>query len=270
MSTQRKTTIQQFAPRGETEKIELFTTWAPLTLHKSVRGERQPTGGAKGELGGVGGLCSVETPDLTGETVLQKGLDFRYALKYGYFNLEHKTGPEHVIGHPTFIEPTTDEHGHPATAVEGVLYLWDDRARRIYDNAQKMAEVGVGRGFGFSIHGKTLERRGKEIVRSLILHISITMEPMHPGASLEILAKSLGATIGHVTPSSGGGTFAPLALQSIEGALSDAAIGNKVRITKKMLLAIVRDSHPTMDPDRVRDFVRTLWKLLKAQGHVQP
>lgn len=264
MSASRKPIIETI------DNIELFTTWAPLELRKSVRGERLPSGRSKEDLGGVGGLCSVESPDLVGETVRQSGLDFRYALKHGFFNLEHQTGPEHVIGHPTFVEPTTDKHGNPATAVEGVLYLWDDRARRIYDNAKKMAETGLDRTFGFSIHGKTLEKRGKEIIRSLILHITITMEPMHPGAHLKALAKSLSSTIGHIEPSSGGGTFAPLAIQSLEGMISDAAVGSNVRITKKMLLAAVRDSHPTMSLDRAREYVRAIWQILKAQGHVQP
>ena len=52
----------------------------------------------------VEGIISTENEDAQGEIMLQKGMQFDYFKKRGWINLEHKQGPENMIGSPVELK----------------------------------------------------------------------------------------------------------------------------------------------------------------------
>lgn len=154
-----------------------------------------------GALGRLRGIASVDIEDRQGESVAQDGIDFAPMLAHGYLNDDHRDvtrgeGTAAIIGHPTGVSSSTYQ-GRPATRLEGVLYLDLPRARSYFDLAQALAGQAAlpaeqRRALGLSVQGKTLERRGKRIVRSVVQHCAVTPWPVNPHAFVEELVKSLG------------------------------------------------------------------------------
>lgn len=209
-------------------------------------------------LGRIGGLVSSEAKDLQGEEVLQAGIDWSYFLKHGWFNWEHQPGPENVLGHADKIERTTDAAGNPASRVEGVLYLHDARAKRIYDTARALKKAGTGRQLGFSIEGAVVQRdptSPKRVLKSRVLNVAITAHPVQPDARFEPIARSLAAAdAGYQNPASGGGAYAPVVPQSIDGQPSVAT----ARLSLEDLAAALRRHFPGLDPQGALDAARNL------------
>ena len=215
--------------------VELFSTWTPFEplvdglteLNAELAKSRNPNGG-EGEplVGRIGGIVSTQATDQQGERLIQDGIDWSYFLTKGWFNYEHKAGPDNVMGEPTAVRATTFE-GQPAHEVEGVLYLHNEAARKAYSNACAMKKAKSSRRLGYSVEGQVLardSRRPKDIIKSRVLNIAITAHPVHPDARLEVLARSL-TSAGYQNPSYGGGTLAPLVTQSLEGVPSLATFG---------------------------------------------
>ena len=122
-------------------KIDTFSVWTPFEvgLEKS-----SPNGGdAEPLTARIGGLISLETEDQQGETLVQDGVDWSYFLDKGWFNYEHKSGPENVLGHPETVTSVSID-GKPATRVEGVLYLAKAKAREVYETAKAMQKATRG------------------------------------------------------------------------------------------------------------------------------
>lgn len=210
-------------------KIETFSVWTPMSIVKSHNG-----GNEEQMVGRIGGIVSAETKDQQNETLEQSGVDWGYFLDKGWFNYEHGSGPENVLGHPERVSVTT-HNGIPATRVEGVLYLAKPRAREIWDTAQAMSKANSSRKLGFSVEGQVIERDKSDkqkILKSRVLNVAITAHPVHPDARLEILAKSL---VGYQTPTTiTEGSLSPLLPQSIEPIPSLATYGAQAYRRKKM------------------------------------
>ena len=154
-----------------------FRFHIPIELKKS-----------KGDKIGIEGIASLESPDLVGEKVIQKGMDISYFLKRGFFNDNHDKTTGAKIG-----IPTEARHTGRGLFVKGYM-LDTPRAKEIVELGKALAESGSDRQLGFSVEGKILKRDGKVIEKSWVKDVAITCEPMHPGTYMEIV-KSISADI---------------------------------------------------------------------------
>ncbi len=214
--------------------IDTFAAWIPLNISKA---EPSPNGGdgkpSEPMTARIGGIVSMETVDQQGETLVQDGVDWSYFLSKGWFNYEHQSGPENVLGHPESVT-TVRVGGKPATKVEGVLYLAKPKAKEIYETARAMAKAGGQRQLGFSVEGQVVERstgNNKRIEKSRVLNVALTAHPVHPDARLEVLVRSLTAGgVGYQYPGESstapGASLSPLVPQSIGAIPSLAGFGD--------------------------------------------
>lgn len=139
----------------------------------------------------IQGIASTNARDLQGEVVVQDGIDFNYFLRNGYFNDDHKDGPEHKVGEPTKCKVTKD-----GLWVKGFLYKSEKQQRsgHYWDLIQAQnAEGDSQRNVGFSIQGKVLKRKGNVIERCWIQDVAITTAPINARTWAEVV-KSLSAS----------------------------------------------------------------------------
>lgn len=136
----------------------------------------------------IEGIASIQSPDISGETVIQKGMDLSYFLKRGFFNDNHAKDSGGKVGVPTYAKHTTN-----GLHVKGYL-LDTPRAQGIVELADSLSKAGNDRQLGFSVEGKVKRRNGKLIEKSWIKDIAITAEPVHPDTYMNI-CKSLSAEI---------------------------------------------------------------------------
>jgi len=149
----------------------------------------------------IQGIASTDGRDLQGEIIEQKGIDFDYFLKHGYFNDDHKAGPEYKVGQPTHAELTKN-----GLFVKGFLFKNPDstketRADYYWNLMNELRESGSDRKVGFSIQGKVIRRAGNKIEKCWIQDIAITTQPVNTASWAEI-AKSLSAAWGNVEDTS--------------------------------------------------------------------
>lgn len=133
----------------------------------------------------IQGIASTESKDLQGEVVNQAGIDLSYFLQHGYFNDDHKAGPENKLGEPTEAKVTKN-----GLWVKGFLYPDKEKARGYWDLMHSQAASGSKRKVGFSIQGKVLRRKGNVIEKCWIQEIAVTTQPVNTTTWAEI-AKSL-------------------------------------------------------------------------------
>ena len=136
----------------------------------------------------IQGIASTDARDLQGEVVVQDGIDFGYFLKNGYFNDDHKDGPEHKVGEPVKCRVTKD-----GLWVKGFLYKSEkqQKAGHYWDLIQaETAEGDSQRSVGFSIQGKVLRRKGNVIEKCWIQDVAITTAPINAKTWAEVV-KSL-------------------------------------------------------------------------------
>jgi hypothetical protein len=190
---------------------DFFAIWAPFDILKGSAADSEAMTGR------IGGLVSTEELDQQGDRIMQKGIDWSYALSKGWFNYEHAGGPDNVLGHPENIVETVHK-GQPATRIEGVLYLHKAKAREIYETALAMQKSQTDRRLGFSVEGQVKARDGDRIVKSKVLNIAITAHPVNTDARLDVLKSLAAASIGYQAPAGMGvGNIAPLIPQSLSG-----------------------------------------------------
>lgn len=133
------------------------------------------------------GIASTDSRDLQGEIVEQKGIDFSYFLKYGYFNNDHKAGFENKVGEPTEVKLTKN-----GLWVKGFLYNSHKIADDIWELMHAQAASGSKRRVGFSIQGKVKRREESMIKECWIQDIAVTPCPVNTTTWAEV-AKSLSA-----------------------------------------------------------------------------
>lgn len=146
------------------------------------------------------GLASYDSLDLDGETVDQLGLDFdTLAIPQGFLIDGHPYSPGKRVGRLVSVEPAIDD-GNYCTILNFIL--WTHKARGLEIYHEHIALIRAGKpGYGLSIEGHALERRGNRIVRVLVTHVAIDKRPRHPrclvdqftGSELEF-ARSAGRT----------------------------------------------------------------------------
>ena len=230
--------------------MDAFSVWTPFDVVKS-----SPNGGdATPATGRIGGIISSSTRDQQGEELCQKGIDWSYFLKHGWFNYEHQQGPDNVIGHPELVAETMVK-GKAATRVEGVLFMHNPVAAKIYNNAVAMQKAGGSRQLGFSVEGKVLERFGKQVMKSMVLNVAITAHPVNPDGRLEVLAKAAFAAVGYQHPATpaAGAPLSPLVPQSLDGTPAIATYGryamdaNRMSVQELAELLVQKFPHLSFD-----------------------
>lgn len=163
-----------------------------------VKGE-DPTSGRRG----VRGVASTPAKDLQGEDVVQKGLDLRYFVKYGYFNNDHKPGFANKVGQPTsaLIKRVKDSEGEQVVGLWAQGYLWPkgthEGADSIWELGKAMEAADADRHLAFSIQGKVLQRESSRILKAWVQDIAITPAPVNTRTWLEVfteLSKGLATT----------------------------------------------------------------------------
>lgn len=167
----------------------------------------------------IGGFVSTDHMDRQGETLIQKGLDFTPFLERGWFNDNHDSATDAVIGYPTMAEMRKADDKHMGWYVEGELLEGSPRADRIWSLAQSLAKSGK-RKLGFSVEGKIGERdpRNPKAVRKAEVHeVAVTRCPVNTKTSLEVLAKSLSAGGGSVPGQAVAGDASALQPEALEG-----------------------------------------------------
>lgn len=134
------------------------------------------------------GIASDETPDLQGESVIQKGMNFRPLLDAGIINWDHEKGPENIIGEP--IEAAI--HAGPVFYVKGELYVDDKpRAAEAWATAEAMKKSGR-RKLAWSVEGAVLQRQGRHLTKTEVRHLALTHQPVNAN-SWAAIAKSMTA-----------------------------------------------------------------------------
>lgn len=159
-----------------------FTFWMPAQVVV------QKSGDNKTVRRWIQGIASTSSRDLQGEIIEQNGIDFNYFLKHGFFNWDHKDGPDEKVGEP--VECKLTKNG---LWVKGFLYNDKKRADDIWEHMQSLSKTpGSKRRMGFSIQGKVKRREGNVIKECWLQDIAITACPVNTTTWAEI-AKSLSA-----------------------------------------------------------------------------
>jgi hypothetical protein len=216
---------------AQLEKGNYFATWIPFTtLAKAKKDDEQDI--MDDSVGMIAGIVSTDDMDFEGEKINQSGLDWSYFLKNGWFNHEHRPGPEAVLGHPTKIEKVDDHK----TRVEGKLYLSKPLAKECYDTAVAMQKAGGERCLGFSIEGKITLRdpiQPKKVLKANVINVAITSHPVNPNTNLEVIAKSMSIGYQEATIPDADASMSALVEQSLEQKVSNATYGNTDKKTPK-------------------------------------
>ena len=133
----------------------------------------------------IEGIASTHHLDLQNERVEQRGLDFSYFLKHGFFNNDHKHGVENLVGEPTEARITKD-----GFRVKGFLYKNKEESDKWWEHFNTIGQSDSDRKVGFSIEGKVKKKEGTNIKECWIKNIAITASPVNTHTWAEI-AKSL-------------------------------------------------------------------------------
>ena len=161
---------------------DTFNFFVPAT---SLKVEK--AGKGKSSKRWIQGIASTTHKDLQGEILKQNGIDFSYFLKHGYFNDDHKSGPEYKVGQPTECRVTKN-----GLWVKGFLFEKQPRADHYWKLMSALTESGSTRKVGFSVQGKVKRRNGNIIEECWIQDIALTPAPINTTTWAEI-AKSLSA-----------------------------------------------------------------------------
>lgn len=130
------------------------------------------------------GIASTDDLDLQGEKVHQQGIDTTYLEKHGWFNDDHKGGPENKIGEILEVKKTSN-----GLYVKGRLFKTVERAKHYWDLMTSLTGA-IKKRVGMSIQGKVLRRSGSNILASWIQEIALTTNPVNTATYAEII-KSL-------------------------------------------------------------------------------
>lgn len=169
----------------------------------------------------IGGIVSTNHLDRQQEVLIQEGLDFAPFLKGGWFNDNHESSTDSVVGFPEVAELRDLPDGKKGWYVEGYILKGSERADKIWNLANALQKTD--RRLGFSVEGKILERdpaNPRVVKKAQVREVAITKCPVNENTSLAVLAKSLAAGTGAApknTPVAGpAGAGQLLSPQSIE------------------------------------------------------
>ena len=179
-----------------------FRIYSPLSFFEKADAE-------EGKQKRIGGIISTENLDKQGEVIVQKGLDFGYFEKNGWFNDNHSKDTDGVVGAPD--QPVKrfqkgdilpDGSIAPSNCSWAEGYMFDTpRAKRIWETGHALTKANGNRRLGFSIEGSVLRRAGdmgKRVVQAMVRNVAITNCPVGEDTRLLAFAKSMQEAQGHV------------------------------------------------------------------------
>lgn len=205
-----------------------------------------------------GGICTTDKLDRQQERVLADGLDFGPFLKGGWFNDNHDTATDAVVGYPTHAELRELPDGSKGWYVEGYMLKGDGntRADKIWELANALQKTD--RRLGFSVEGAVLDRdpTSPGIVRKAVVQeVAITKCPVAHGTALGILAKSLdvGAAVNPPAAAEPGDGFA-LRSESLESD-EDKKKKRKKKMSKAEAIAFLQERRPDLSTHKAEMIV---------------
>lgn len=166
----------------------------------------------------IGGIVSTDQLDRQSEILLQDGLDFGPFLKSGWFNDNHDSATDAVVGYPTMASIRELPDGSKGWYVEGYLLKGHDRADRIWELANALQKTD--RRLGFSVEGAIVERdrsNPKTVRKAIVREVAVTRCPVNEGTALQVLAKALSAGSAVADPGVAPGEGFALRKESLEG-----------------------------------------------------
>lgn len=172
--------------------LDVFSAWVPFELEKSEHTEGEYVQGEprfNPQRIKIMGIASTEAPDEAGEIIIQDGIDWSYFLKRGFLNLEHKQGPEFVMGQPEAVK-ACEYKGYKATMLKGYLYAEKPAVKSLVETMEAMKKAGADREIGLSVEGQVIERDKRNptiITKSKVMNVSITSSPCNKDATMTII-----------------------------------------------------------------------------------
>jgi hypothetical protein len=218
----------------------------------------------------IQGIASTDGRDLQGEIIDQNGIDLSYFLKNGYFNDDHKAGPEYKVGQPTEAKLTKN-----GLWVKGFLLKNPDPSKEsradFYWNLMKQLEAsGSDRKVGFSIQGKVLRRSGNKIEKCWIQDIAITTQPVNTATWAEI-AKSLATQKWDLEKEAekkeeaekalAVGAGSPVVPQSLDGSVKNVVTVKKSMLSYEEACAVVKSETGLSNDEAVKAIVNIAFGL---------
>lgn len=204
----------------------------------------------------IGGYVTTDHMDRQGETLIQEGLEFDHFLSKGWFNDNHDSAADALVGYPTMARLDSLGDGHKGWYVEGELLPEgaNKRADALWGIAQGLKKSGNKRKLGFSVEGSIFDRdplNEKTVRKAQVREVAITRCPVNTRASLDVLAKSLAA--GTPGVNGGPGDAGPLQPEALEGVSKKKK--KKLRKSAAVeLLLMIRPGMPRPLAERVVDY----------------
>jgi hypothetical protein len=177
-----KEEFEKFVDSNPNKPWKFYLPFGDEYIEKSLTSDKADTDEKSWKIGGV---ASSNEEDLEAEIVVPEGIDVSYFLKWGWFNSEHKKGAAYKVGIPT--KAMCSRKG---LEVEGYLLKDMPEAQGIYTLMKTLRKGDHRRSVGFSIEGKTVLQEGKRILKSFLIDIAITANPVNPTTYAD-LVKSL-------------------------------------------------------------------------------
>jgi hypothetical protein len=240
---------------------DTFTCFVPAKMIVVKGGEK---GADKSGKRWIQGIASTDGRDLQGEIVQQGGIDFTYFLKHGFFNDDHKPGPDAKVGQPTEAKLTKN-----GLWVKGFLFKNADpnkksKADEYWDLMNDIEASQSDRKVGFSIQGKVLRRNGNTIEKCWIQDIAITTQPVNTATWAEI-AKSLNAQKWDLvkdkeeekkeTEKALAAAGSPLVPESLEGKEKNVVVTKATLLSFDEACALVKSQTGLTDDESVKSIV---------------
>jgi hypothetical protein len=175
---------------GAEEYLLPFQFYMPLLKSKSaesLHGEKLWT---------VEGTAATDHIDQQGEKLILRGMDFKPFLKSGVLNWDHGSGPEDILGEPLDAKVIEKSQKPSIFWVKGWLYKHQPRAQAVWNHLQALekGDQPITRKVGWSVQGGVLERKGNELIKSIVRHVALTHQPVNANTfakCMSSLAKSL-------------------------------------------------------------------------------
>jgi hypothetical protein len=149
-----------------------FYYWAPISK-STIPGDEERK---------FYGIASTGDLDLQNEVVHPDGLDVEYFKNFGFFNDDHKGGPENKIGEPTLVELRPE-----GLYVEGFLYKNHPKADAYWSLLNSLGSTDSRRKIGLSIEGKVKRRNGNRVMAAWVKDVAVTCSPVNTNTFVEVM-----------------------------------------------------------------------------------
>lgn len=137
------------------------------------------------------GTASSERMDKQEQTLIQKGLNFKPFMKYGYFNDNHGKGTcvAEAIGKKAWYNQTTN-----SWMVKGRFLPYVQRAKELVDLAKSFMHNDSEMQVRLSVEGKVkdISEDGKIVKKADIYRVAVTLDPINVDTGIMLLAKAIG------------------------------------------------------------------------------